>query len=60
MRNLLDVRFRFANGLRRIGITKGEKVAVMLPNCPQAVIAYYGALMIGAVVVQTNPALRRA
>lgn len=52
---LLDAAFRFANGLRRIGITKGDKVAVMLPNCPQAVIAYYGALMIGAVVVQTNP-----
>ncbi|GFR36742.1 long-chain-fatty-acid--CoA ligase [Insulibacter thermoxylanivorax] len=54
-RELLDASFRFANALRRIGITRGERVAIMLPNCPQAVIAYYGALMIGAVVVQTNP-----
>src|SRR5690625_7881807 len=27
----------------------------MLPNCPQAVISYYGALMAGGIVVQTNP-----
>src|SRR5699024_3301285 len=33
----------------------GDRVAVMLPNCPQAVISYYGALMVGGVVVQTNP-----
>jgi long-chain acyl-CoA synthetase len=36
-------------------IAAGDRVAIMLPNCPQAVIAYYGALMAGAVVVQTNP-----
>jgi long-chain acyl-CoA synthetase len=51
---LEDVR-RMAGALRRLGVSKGERVAIMLPNCPQAVIAYYGALMIGAVVVQTNP-----
>jgi len=54
-RDLLDDTLRFANALRRIGITKGDRVAIMLPNCPQAVIAYYGALMLGAIVVQTNP-----
>lgn len=46
---------RFANALSRLGVRKGDRVAVMLPNTPQAVIAYYGALKIGAVVVQVNP-----
>ncbi len=34
---------------------KGDRVAIMLPNCPASVIGYYGALLAGAVVVQTNP-----
>jgi len=46
---------QFANALTTLGIKKGDRVAIMLPNCPQAVIAYFGTLMIGAVVVQTNP-----
>nr|WP_106589197.1 long-chain-fatty-acid--CoA ligase [Salsuginibacillus halophilus] len=45
----------FANELSALGVEKGDRVAIMLPNTPQSVIAYYGALMIGAVVVQTNP-----
>lgn len=45
----------FAAFLAEKGIQKGERVAIMLPNCPQAVIAYYGALLIGAVVVPHNP-----
>jgi long-chain acyl-CoA synthetase len=46
---------KFANYLRSLGIEKGDRVAIMLPNCPQAVIGYYGALLAGAIVVQTNP-----
>lgn len=46
---------RFANALIALGINKGDRVAVMLPNCPQAVISYYGILMAGAIVVETNP-----
>ncbi|WP_366924466.1 long-chain fatty acid--CoA ligase [Metallumcola ferriviriculae] len=46
---------RFATALTDIGITKGDRVAVMAPNCPQYVISYYAILKIGAVVVQTNP-----
>ncbi len=46
---------RFGDALTRLGVRKGDRVAVMLPNVPQAVIAYYGALKIGAVVVQVNP-----
>ncbi|WP_055108284.1 long-chain-fatty-acid--CoA ligase [Paenibacillus ihumii] len=52
---LLDQCYRFANALRKLGIGKGERVAVMLPNCPQAVVAYYGTLLMGGIVVMTNP-----
>ncbi|WP_442601172.1 AMP-binding protein [Paenibacillus sp. KN14-4R] len=52
---LLDKCYRFAHALQDLGVNKGDRVAIMLPNCPQAVIAYYGALLIGATVVQTNP-----
>jgi long-chain acyl-CoA synthetase len=44
-----------ANELKSLGLGKGDKVAVLLPNCPQAVISYYAILMIGGVVVETNP-----
>lgn len=54
-KELLDETYRFANVLKDLGVQKGDRVAIMLPNCPQAVIAYYGSLLIGAVVVQTNP-----
>lgn len=44
-----------ANALRALGVRPGDRVALMLPNVPQAVISYYGALTAGAVVVQMNP-----
>ena len=46
---------KFANYLRSIGIEKGDRVAIMLPNCPQNAIAYFGILYCGAIIVQTNP-----
>jgi len=46
---------RFAHALAGLGVKKGDRVAIMLPNIPQCVIAYYGTLKLGAVVVQTNP-----
>ncbi|MFB4165832.1 long-chain-fatty-acid--CoA ligase [Alteribacillus sp. JSM 102045] len=46
---------RLAYQLQQIGVEKGDRVAIMLANTPQSVICYYGALMAGAVVVQTNP-----
>jgi long-chain acyl-CoA synthetase len=49
-----DVR-RFAAGLRALGVGPGDRVALLLPNCPQFVIAFFGALRIGAVVVPCNP-----
>ena len=54
-RELLDACCRFANAVRALPLAKGERLAIMLPNCPQAVIAYYGALLAGLVVVQNNP-----
>lgn len=52
---LLSMSYQFAHALIRRGVKKGDRVAIMLPNTPQAVIAYYGALFAGAIVVQTNP-----
>jgi long-chain acyl-CoA synthetase len=45
----------FAIALQRLGIQKGDRVALALPNVPQYPIAFYGALKAGAVVVPTNP-----
>jgi|FaiFalDrversion3_1042247.scaffolds.fasta_scaffold00124_3 long-chain acyl-CoA synthetase len=46
---------RFAAGLQRLGVQKGTPVSLHLPNCPQFVIAYYGVLKAGGVVVPHNP-----
>jgi long-chain acyl-CoA synthetase len=46
---------RFASELQRLGVHKGDRVAIALPNIPQYPIAFYGVLRSGAVVVPTNP-----
>jgi len=46
---------RFANALIGLGVGKGDRVALFMPNCPQMVIAYYGGLRAGAVVVPCSP-----
>jgi long-chain acyl-CoA synthetase len=46
---------RFANALTRLGVGKGDRVALMLPNIPQMVISFYGTLKTDAVAVATNP-----
>ncbi|WP_091227817.1 long-chain-fatty-acid--CoA ligase [Microbacterium sp. 3J1] len=46
---------RAAEGLRRLGVGKGDRVALVLPNCPQHVVAFYAALRLGAIVVEHNP-----
>jgi long-chain acyl-CoA synthetase len=46
---------RAAEGLRRVGVQKGDRVAVVLPNCPQHVVAFYAVLRLGAIVVEHNP-----
>ena len=54
-KEIYDSALKMANYLRSIGIEKGDRVAIMLPNCPQGVISYYGILYTGGIVVQTNP-----
>jgi long-chain acyl-CoA synthetase len=46
---------RFARALVRLGVKRGDRVAISLPNIPQFPIAFFGALKAGAVVVPTNP-----
>lgn len=46
---------RFSNALASLGVTKGDRVAIQLPNCPQYLIAYYASLTLGAIVVNLNP-----
>jgi long-chain acyl-CoA synthetase len=53
--SLLKDAKRFSAGLRALGVKKGDRVAIDLPNCPQFLIAFFGALRIGAVVVPCNP-----
>ncbi|RHW33424.1 long-chain fatty acid--CoA ligase [Lysinibacillus yapensis] len=54
-KELYESSLKFANYLKRLGVERGDRVAIMLPNCPQSVIAYYGTLYAGGIVVQTNP-----
>jgi long-chain acyl-CoA synthetase len=46
---------RAAEGLRRLGVRRGDRVAIVLPNCPQHIVAFYAVLRLGAVVVEHNP-----
>ncbi len=54
-RELGDSVARAAEGLRRLGVSHGDRVALVLPNCPQHVIAFYAVLRLGAIVVEHNP-----
>ncbi|MDO5483619.1 MAG: long-chain fatty acid--CoA ligase [Desulfovibrionaceae bacterium] len=54
-RSLREKAELFAGALRRMGVKPGERIAIMLPNLPQTVIAFWGAIKAGAVVVMTNP-----
>jgi len=54
-RELNELTDRFANALEDLGVRKGDKVALLLPNLPQFIIAYYGALKAGAAVTPLNP-----
>lgn len=46
---------RLATALARFGIVKGDRVGIMLPNCPQYLIATFAILRIGGIVVNINP-----
>ena len=49
---------QFAQGLARLDIHRGDKVALLMPNLPQFIIAYFGIVKLGAVVVPINILLR--
>ncbi len=46
---------RMANALLARGFEPGDRVLLMLPNCPAYVIAYYGVLRAGGIAVGVNP-----
>jgi long-chain acyl-CoA synthetase len=52
---LLELTDRFASSLINLGIKKGDRVALYLPNTPHMIIAFYGSLKAGAIAVCTNP-----
>ena len=46
---------QFANALVKLKVRKGDRIAVFLPNLPQFIIAYFGAIKVGAVVTAISP-----
>jgi long-chain acyl-CoA synthetase len=54
-RRLLRQVDQFSRALASLGVRRGDRVGLVLPNCPQFVIAYYATLRLGAVVVGNNP-----
>jgi len=54
-RELNEQADRMAAALAKMGVKKGDRVALLLVNCPQFLISYFGALKAGAIVVACNP-----
>lgn len=54
-RQIKDQTDRLSAALANLGLQKGDRAAVMFPNCPEYVIAYYAVLQAGGIVVQVNP-----
>jgi long-chain acyl-CoA synthetase len=54
-RQLVEEAERFAGALAQMGIRKGDRVGLVLPNCPQFVVAFYAIQRLGAVAVGNNP-----
>ena len=54
-RQINDTTNRFAAALQQMGIRKGERVAIMMPTCPQFIVAAYATWRIGGIVVCCNP-----
>lgn len=44
-----------AAGLKKLGVRPGDRVALIMPNCPQHLIAFFAVLQLGATVVEHNP-----
>jgi long-chain acyl-CoA synthetase len=54
-RQMINHASGLADGLKRVGVKKGDNVVVMLPNCPEVLISYQGILRCGAVIVPLIP-----
>src|SRR5260221_286062 len=54
-RDIKDQSDRLASSLERLGIGKGDRVGIMLPNCPQYIVSAFAVLRRGAIVVNINP-----
>lgn len=54
-REMNEITDRLAAGLAELGVKKGDRVGIFMPNTPQFVMAYFGILKAGGVVVATNP-----
>ena len=50
-----DQVLRVAASLKRLGVGPGDRVAIILPNCPQHIIAFYAIVRLGAIAVEHNP-----
>ncbi|MGO3147710.1 MAG: long-chain-fatty-acid--CoA ligase [Leucobacter sp.] len=50
---------RVAHGLKQLGVQAGDRVALIMPNAPQHVVAFYAVLRLGATVVEHNPLYTR-
>ncbi len=58
-RELIGEVDRFSAVLAGLGVKKGDRVGLLLPNCPQYVIAWYAAVRLGAIAVGNNPLYTR-
>src|SRR5919109_449615 len=54
-RQLKEEAERFAGAMAALGVGRGDRVGLLLPNCPQFVVAWYGLQRLGAVPVGNNP-----
>lgn len=54
-RELEDEIMRAAGALKAMGVRRGDPVAIVLPNCPQHIVAFYAILRLGAIVIEHNP-----
>ena len=54
-KDMNEITDRLAAGLADLGIKKGDRVGIFMPNTPQFVMAYFAAMKLGAVIVATNP-----
>jgi len=52
---LTDQVTRFAAALHALGVRKGDRVALMLPNVPQFIIGFFGTIKLGAIAFNANP-----